>query len=154
MATAMTGALGIERERQVGPEAFFSILANEMGDDGLGGGSEEVVNIEGAAHKLSEEVNRAWLDNYEGKLTDEAYQAVIDKMVAEIDERTCGLLFRLDVPGVGPMFVMLPLWRFAGRCGPEMGPGDEPTWDGNWQDYEGDEEAFKDPDDEGEGVAA
>ena len=152
-ATTMTGALGIERENPAGPKAFFSILANEMGDPLDLGGSEEVVNLGGAAHKLSDEVQHAWADNYNGKLSDEAYEAILQQKAAEIDEHTRGLPFRLDVPGVGSMFVFMPLWRFAGRCGPELGPNDEPSWGGDWQDYDGDEEVFKGPDDDAEEAA-
>ena len=118
-------------------ETFFSILAEEMGADG----AEELVSLEGAAQKLSIEVLNAEIDNRAGKLSEEAYQAIIESKVAEIDAHTRGLPFRLDGPE-GPVFVFLPLWRFAGRSGVDLGPNDEPTWDGKWDDYEGDVVAF------------
>jgi hypothetical protein len=62
--------------------------------------------------------------------------------MAEVDRATKGQPFRLDCPA-GPVFVAMPLWRFAGRSGRELGAGptlrDRPAWGGDWTDRMGDE---------------
>jgi len=103
---------------------FWSVLADEMGS----AGREEVATLEGAARFLYNDV-----DNAELRGQRKLFRELLAQAMREIDERTVGQPFRLEGPR-GPLFVLIPLWRFAGCSGPMMGPGDgpkiveRPTW--------------------------
>jgi len=122
-------------------DAFFSVLVEELENSG---GSENVVNLAGAAEALFDSLDSARVRLTEGQLSEAEYEAQLEARMAEIDERTRGQAFRLDLQD-GPVFVFIPLWRFAGRSGPDLGPGHEPTWDGDPRDFEGDHEALFGP---------
>ena len=54
------------------------------------------------------------------------------RLSKETELATRGKAFRLDVPSIGPVFAWETLWEFAGCCGPNDGPNDDPKWAGPW----------------------
>jgi hypothetical protein len=114
---------------------FWSILRKEMRS---GGGREELADLEGAAEFLYDDSRQACRRLRLGRMTTRRQGVLLRQFKAEIDQKTAGQPFRLETQG-GPLFVLLPLWRYAGCSGPYMGPGngaktkDRPTWDGNWR---------------------
>jgi hypothetical protein len=109
-------------------EPFFHVLMRESRSSG---GREEVATLEGAAEFLYEAEPRR-----PGTKGSRRRRAILREGMAEIDKVTVGQPFRLETPK-GPLFVLLPLWRFAGCSGPYMGPGNglkcgpsRPTWPG------------------------
>jgi len=106
---------------------FLDLLAEAVGEQ-----AEEVVGLDGAVENLYQSVLQA---QYGGKMSEAEAEAVFERAALEVLRVTRGMPFRLDMSW-GPLFVWLPLWRFAGRGGPYMGedgaPGD-PTWDGDWR---------------------
>jgi hypothetical protein len=62
-----------------------------------------------------------------GRMSVRQARRVVAEVLAEIMERTAGAPYRLDVPGMGPLFEENALAAAAGEsC--EYGGPDEPTW--------------------------
>ena len=79
---------------------------------------------------LEEAAGQLWTDEAVWKRGGRALR----EAMAEVDERTKGQAFRLDGPD-GPLFLDLPLWRFAGKSGLDHDAGrgprkPRPSWDG------------------------
>lgn len=96
-----------------------------------------------AARALSYSLLHARVEAAEGKRSKASVAALTVRMAREVEQKTMGLPFRLDLPS-GPVFLWEPLFVFAGCTGPQEGwsgaaddpsAPDDPTWDGRWEDW-------------------
>jgi hypothetical protein len=128
-------------KRTKNAEAFLGLVADELQ---CSSGGVILVDLHNAAEMLFWSLIEPWRRHRDGELSEAEYDAVLDRAMAEVDEKTVGQPFRFDMPNGRTVFSWEPLWRFAGRCGPHVGPNDNPTWDGDWTDVEGDDAALFD----------